>query len=183
MGSSQLHRPQGFWDSALILQWPWSGVCSWLSPHLSNRANNTCLVYLMWLSWGSNEVMFRKPLKCRKALCSTMYYFWIRKQLFSCICKEGWNDVGPETPVPLSSWCQNNKPAGFPGGSMVKKLPASAEDTVPIWEDPCHGATKAVSHNYWAWVLEPGSHDWSPHALGPGHDERNHHKQKPASWS
>ena len=31
----------------------------------------------------------------------------------------------------------------------------------PVWEDPtCHGATKPVSHNYWACTLELGSHNY-----------------------
>ena len=35
-----------------------------------------------------------------------------------------------------------------------------------VWEDPtCHGATKPVRHNYWAWALEPMSRNyWSPWA-------------------
>ena len=29
------------------------------------------------------------------------------------------------------------------------------------WEDPTwHGATKPVYHNYWAWALEPASHNY-----------------------
>ena len=39
----------------------------------------------------------------------------------------------------------------FPGGTVVKYLPANAGDTVRalVWEDPtCHGATKPVYHNY-----------------------------------
>ena len=38
-----------------------------------------------------------------------------------------------------------------------------------IREDPtCHGATKSVCHNYWACVLESGSHNyWSLHARSP----------------
>ena len=39
----------------------------------------------------------------------------------------------------------------FPGGAMVKNLPANAGDTgsIPGREDPtCHGATKPVRHNY-----------------------------------
>ena len=41
----------------------------------------------------------------------------------------------------------------FPGGAMVKNLPANAGDTGsrPGLEDPtCRGATKPASHNYWA---------------------------------
>ena len=42
------------------------------------------------------------------------------------------------------------EPQGFPGGSMVKNLPADAGDTVQslIWENPtCYGATKTVGHS------------------------------------
>ena len=33
-----------------------------------------------------------------------------------------------------------------------------------VWEDPtCHGATKHMCHNYWAYALESESHNfWSP---------------------
>ena len=42
---------------------------------------------------------------------------------------------------------------GFPGGVVVKSLPANAGDTGSspglVWEDPtCRGATRPVSHNY-----------------------------------
>ena len=39
----------------------------------------------------------------------------------------------------------------FPGGTVVKNLPASAGDmgSIPVREDPtCHGATKPVRRNY-----------------------------------
>ena len=30
-----------------------------------------------------------------------------------------------------------------------------------VWEDPtCYGATKPMSHNYWACALEPTSHNY-----------------------
>ena len=38
----------------------------------------------------------------------------------------------------------------FPGGAVVKNLPANGGDSglIPVWEDPtCHGATKPVRHN------------------------------------
>ena len=41
----------------------------------------------------------------------------------------------------------------FPGGAVVKNLPASAGTWVwsLVWEDPtCRRATKPVSHNYWS---------------------------------
>ena len=39
----------------------------------------------------------------------------------------------------------------FPGGTVVKNLPANAGDTgsSPVQEDPtCHGATNPVCHDY-----------------------------------
>ena len=39
----------------------------------------------------------------------------------------------------------------FPGGAVVKNLPAIVGDTgsSPGWEDPtCRGSTKPVRHNY-----------------------------------
>ena len=54
----------------------------------------------------------------------------------------------------------------FPGGAVVKNLPANAGGTglIPGPEDPisCE-ATKPVHHNYWTCALEPVSHKyWSP---------------------
>ena len=50
---------------------------------------------------------------------------------------------------------------GFPGGSVVKNLPANAGDTVSslIQEDPTYcGAIRPVLHNYyWACPLGPGA--------------------------
>ena len=44
----------------------------------------------------------------------------------------------------------------------------------------CHGGTKPVRHSYWAWALEPASHNyWSLHALGPViHKKRSHLNEK-----
>ena len=58
---------------------------------------------------------------------------------------------------------------GFPGGAVVKNPPANAGDTGSslVREDPtCHGETKPVHHNYWAYTTtEPACHNyWSPHA-------------------
>ena len=56
----------------------------------------------------------------------------------------------------------------FPGGTVIKNLPAIAGDMglIPGREDlTCRGATKPVRHNYWACALEPVSHNyWSPRA-------------------
>ena len=49
----------------------------------------------------------------------------------------------------MSSFINNNR--GFPGGSVLKNLPAKAGDTgsILIQEDPtCLGATKTASHNH-----------------------------------
>ena len=55
---------------------------------------------------------------------------------------------------------------GFPCGSVVKNLPASAGDTVelPGQEDPtCRRATRPLWHSYWVCVPEPGSRNhWCP---------------------
>lgn len=68
------------------------------------------------MSWASNEAMLGKYMKCRKALYNTMRYFWIRRPLSSCICKEDWKELGPEAPLPSSSCCQNHKPVKTPPG-------------------------------------------------------------------
>ena len=45
---------------------------------------------------------------------------------------------------------------GFPGGPVVKSLPANAGDMGSIWEDPmCRGATKSMRSNYRACGLGP----------------------------
>ena len=52
---------------------------------------------------------------------------------------------------------------GFPGGSVVKNPPANAGDVVQslIQEDrTCRGVTKAMSHNYQACALQPGSRNY-----------------------
>ena len=46
----------------------------------------------------------------------------------------------------------------MPGAPVVKNPPANAGDAglIPIWEDPTwRGATKPVSHSFWAHSLEP----------------------------
>ena len=58
--------------------------------------------------------------------------------------------VNFSTPSPwiIKTWYK-----GFPGGAVVENLPANAGDTGSslVWEDPtCRGATRPVSHNYWA---------------------------------
>ena len=59
---------------------------------------------------------------------------------------------------------------GFPGGSVVKNLPASAGDTGSlVWEYlTCCWAMKPVHHNYWTCALEPRNHNyWNPYAATP----------------
>ena len=77
---------------------------------------------------------------------------------------------------------------GFPGGPMVKNLPANAGDMGSIYggEDPtCGGATKPSCYNYWACALEPGSQNyWSSHAPEPMlHRQKSHQNEKPAFYN
>ena len=56
-----------------------------------------------------------------------------------------------------------------------------------VREDPtCRGATKPVSHNYWACALEPVSHNyWAHHATTTeAHAARAHtlQQEKPPQW-
>ena len=70
---------------------------------------------------------------------------------------------------------------GFPGGAVVKNLPANAGDTVwsLAWDDPtCRGATKPVRHNYRACALEPASHNYWAHAPRARAPQR----EKPPQW-
>ena len=59
-------------------------------------------------------------------------------------------------------------PLGFPGGLVVKNLPASAEDTCSIpglgrSHTPC--GNKKPTHNYWICALEPECYSyWNPRA-------------------
>ena len=64
-------------------------------------------------------------------------------------------DLTPFTKI-NSKWIRDLnvkcKTGGFPGGSVVKNLPANAGDArvrALVWEDPtCCGAAGPVSHNY-----------------------------------
>ena len=83
------------------------------------------------------------------------------------------------------------KRRGFPGGVVVKHLPANAGDKGPSpgpggshWR----GATKPMCHNYQACTLEPGGHNyWAhvPQLLKPTRLEpmlckkRSHRNKKP----
>ena len=74
-----------------------------------------------------------------------------------------------------------NQPEGFPGGPMVKNLPANARDegsisgsgtTIPNAVEQlslCATTTESMNHNY-----------RSPHALEPVfHNQRSHSKEQP----
>ena len=55
---------------------------------------------------------------------------------------------------------------GFPGGPVVRNLPASAEDmgSIVLQEDStCYGATKPMPHSYWACALEPTNGNYWVH--------------------
>ena len=57
---------------------------------------------------------------------------------------------------------------GFPGGSVVKNLPANLGDWVRslVWDDPaCLGATKPVCHSYWGCAVESRNCICSAHEL------------------
>ena len=80
----------------------------------------------------------------------------------------------------------------FPGGAVVKNLPANAGDMglILVQEDPTwRGTTKSVHHNYWACALEPANHNyWAhvPQLLKPARlepvlrNKRSHCNEKPA---
>ena len=82
---------------------------------------------------------------------------------------------------------------GFPGGTVVKNLPANARDTGSI---PGPGrshmpwSNKAHAPHYWACALEPVSHNyWAhvPQLLKPAHlepvlrNKRSHRNEKPVN--
>ena len=58
---------------------------------------------------------------------------------------------------------------GFPGGPVVKNLPANAGDTGSVpglgRSYMPYGASKPVCHNCWACALEPTNHNYWAHAL------------------
>ena len=83
----------------------------------------------------------------------------------------------------------------FPGGTVVKNLPANAGARVQalVQEDPtCRGATKPMCYNYWVCALEPVSHNYwaqAPQLLKPMClepllcNKRSHHHEKSAMKS
>ena len=77
----------------------------------------------------------------------------------------------------------------FPGGSVVKNLPANAGDTVQsrIREDPtCHGSAKPIHHNDQACALKPGNYNYGAHVpqLPKPMCSRAHapQQEKPQKW-
>ena len=72
---------------------------------------------------------------------------------------------------------------GFPGGAVVKNLPANVRDTGSSrgpGRSHMRGATKPVRHNYWACALEPTSQNcWAhePQLLKPVRLEPVLHKR------
>ena len=72
-------------------------------------------------------------------------------------------------PIILRKWILSPPALGFPSGSVLKKkkihLPMQETGVrFLIWEEPTrHGATKLMSHNYWACTLEPRSHNYWTH--------------------
>ena len=77
---------------------------------------------------------------------------------------------------------------GFPGGSVVKNLPANARDWVQslIQEDTTRlRATKPMSHNHWACAVEPRSHKYRAHVpqlLKPVQLRARAALEKPPKW-
>ena len=60
----------------------------------------------------------------------------------------------------ITRYEKNRKVWGFPGGLVIKNLPATAGDTgsIPGLEDPtCRGAAKPQHHKYWASAWSPGA--------------------------
>ena len=62
-----------------------------------------------------------------------------------------------QLPAVSVNWLFKTISLDFPGGPVVKNLPANAGTGVwsLVWEDPtCLRATKSTSHNYWALMLQ-----------------------------
>ena len=69
----------------------------------------------------------------------------------------------------------------FPGGTVVKnRLPMQGTRVQALVREDrtCHGATKPVHHNYWAWAPEPASHNYWAHAPRA----RAPQQEKPPQW-
>ena len=79
----------------------------------------------------------------------------------------------------LEKFTYKTESRDFPGGAVVKNPPANAGDTVwaLVREDPtCRGATKPMSHKYWAHAPQL----LKPTRLEPVlHNKRSHSNEKP----
>ena len=86
----------------------------------------------MWLSWGSNEAMFGKPLKCKKLYVAQYAIFEFENSCFHASAKRTemiW--VQKHLFVPLSSRCQNHEPAtNIP---RIVRYPVYPMQMVGIW--------------------------------------------------
>ena len=73
------------------------------------------------------------------------------------------------------NWIVGKECEDFLDGAVDKNPPANAGEKGPslVWEDStCQGATKPVSHNYWARTLEPEHCNYwarAPQGLKPAH--------------
>ena len=108
------------------------------------------------------------------------------KELISKICKE-FTKLNSKNKYVIKN--------GYCGASLVVqwlriRLPMQEPRVrALVWEDPtCRGATKPLSHNYWASALEPVSYNyWGhvPQLLQPVHlepmlrNKRSHRNEKP----
>ena len=105
----------------------------------ATKASHNTWACVLGLSSGRDVAgwSYTERLKVSRHPC-----FWAKRFILSS-CQRGFKM--------LLSW-------GFPGGSVVKNLPANAGSVSSslIWEDPvCRGAAMPVSHNYWSGAQEP----------------------------
>ena len=131
---------------------------------------------------GGNAKIITVLTTRNRSLSTSAHCIWYQscqgKQYSQALCGTVLHSHGEETE-------QDHFNSGdFPGGPMVKNLPANAEDMGTI-SGPgrfhMSWATKPLCHNYWAHPPEPTCHNyWSLHALGPVfHNKRRHCNEKP----
>ena len=93
--------------------------------------------------------------------------------------QQKWTQHGQATILQLKI-----KAMGFPGGSVVRNLPATAGSQLRslVQDDPTgHGATRPVHRNYWACALKLVSHSyWArrPRACAPQQQKPGHRDQE-----